>query len=78
MLAVTGGTGVIGKMFFAVLADRISPRRVAITCFCLQVVGMSILMLMPSVPPIWVYVMMWMFVILFGFELNYTLHHHSG
>jgi len=70
MLAVTGGTGGIGKMFFGVLADRISPRRVAIICFCLQVVGMSILMLMPSVPPIWVYVMMWMFVILFGFAMG--------
>jgi MFS family permease len=70
MLAVTGGTGGIGKLFFGFMADRIPPRRAAVICFSLQVMGMTILMLMPSMPMVWVYVMMWMFVILFGFAMG--------
>jgi MFS family permease len=70
MLAVTAGMGGFGKLFFGFMADRIPPRRVAIICFTLQVVAMSILMLMQSVPIVWVYVMMWMFVIVFGFAMG--------
>lgn len=70
MLAVTAGMGGFGKLFFGFMADRIPPRRVAIICFTLQVVAMTILMLMQSVPPMWVYVMMWMFVIVFGFAMG--------
>ena len=63
-LGLTGGIGGVGKVTFGYLADRISPKRTALICFALQIVGMILLLNTESA------VMMWVFVGVFGFAMG--------
>ena len=63
-LGFTGGIGGVGKVTFGYLADRISPKRTALICFALQIVGMILLLNTESA------VMMWVFVGVFGFAMG--------
>lgn len=64
MLAVTGGTGGLGKFSFGFLSDKISPRIAAMICFSLQLVAVIVLIQITTTA------MMWVFVLLFGFAMG--------
>jgi len=71
-LALTGGIGGLGKLGFGFLADRLSPKYVAIICIALQLVGLAILIIAQMMQNV---AMVWAFVIVFGFAMggNITL-----
>jgi MFS family permease len=64
MLAVTGGTGGIGKLTFGFLADRILPRHGLMISLALQILAVVILLFTEGTA------MMWVFVIVFGFGMG--------
>jgi predicted MFS family arabinose efflux permease len=64
MLAVTGGTGGIGKVSFGLLADRILPRHALMISIALQILAVVILLFTEGTA------MMWVFVIVFGFGMG--------
>jgi MFS family permease len=45
VLGATAAMGVVGKLGFGALLDRFDQRRVAAVCFCLQAVGVGLLMI---------------------------------
>ena len=63
-LGFTAGMGILGKIFFGFLAERIPIRYAAVLCFGLQAVGILILMAARSIE------MVWLFVIIFGFPMG--------
>ncbi|MBA7594239.1 L-lactate transporter [subsurface metagenome] len=63
-LGFTGGIGGVGKVTFGYLADRISPKRTALVCFALQIVGLVLLLNTESAA------MMWVSVAVFGFAMG--------
>ncbi len=48
VLGGTAGVGVVGKLGFGTLIDRLEQRRVVILCFLLQALGVSLLFFRPS------------------------------
>lgn len=71
-LALTGGVGGLGKVAFGFLADRVAPKRAAILCFGLQLVGLAIVTVAYVTQSM---AMAWVFVFVFGFAMggNVTL-----
>jgi len=63
-LGFTGGIGGVGKVTFGYLADKISPKRTALVCFALQIVGLVLLLNTESAA------MMWVSVAVFGFAMG--------
>ena len=63
-LGFTGGIGGVGKVTFGYLADKISPKRTALACFALQIVGVVLLLNTESAA------MMWVSVAVFGFAMG--------
>jgi len=63
-LGFTAGMGILGKLFFGFLAERMPVRYVAMLCFGMQAVGVLILLATGSVG------MVWLFVIVFGFSMG--------
>ncbi len=63
-LGFTAGIGILGKIFFGFLAEKIQVRYVAFICFGFQAVGVSILMMTRSMA------MVWLFVVVFGFAMG--------
>ena len=63
-LGFTAGMGVLGKIFFGVLTERMPIRYTTVLCFGVQAIGLVILMMTNSMP------MVWLFVIVFGFSMG--------
>jgi sugar phosphate permease len=63
-LGFTAGMGILGKIFFGLLAEKIHVRFAAMLCFGIQAVGLLILMMTRSMG------MVWLFVIVFGFSMG--------
>jgi sugar phosphate permease len=63
-LGFTAGMGILGKIFFGLLAERMQVRYAAMLCFGIQALGVLILMTTSSMG------MVWMFVIVFGFSMG--------
>ena len=63
-LGFTAGMGILGKIFFGILAERIKVRYAAMLCFGIQTIGVFILMMTGSMG------MVWLFVIVFGFSMG--------
>jgi len=63
-LGFTAGMGILGKIFFGFLAEKIHVRFAAMLCFGIQAVGLLILMMTRSMG------MVWLFVIVFGFSMG--------
>lgn len=63
-LGFTAGMGILGKIFFGFLAERMQVRYAAMLCFGIQAVGVLILMTTRSMG------MVWLFVIVFGFSMG--------
>jgi sugar phosphate permease len=63
-LGFTAGMGILGKVFFGFLAEKIHVRFAAMLCFGIQAVGLLILMMTRSMG------MVWLFVIVFGFSMG--------
>lgn len=63
-LGFTAGVGILGKLFFGFLAEKVKVRIAAMICFGAQAVGVLILMATRSMPMVWVY------VIVFGFSMG--------
>jgi cyanate permease len=64
VLGATAAMGVVGKLGFGALLDRLDQRRVAAACFCLQRAGVFILWQTRSVPLLVCY------VILYGYAMG--------
>lgn len=63
-LGFTAGMGILGKIFFGFLAEKLQVRYMAMLCFGIQAVGVSILMMTRSMG------MVWLFVMVFGFSMG--------
>jgi len=63
-LGFTAGMGILGKLFFGFLAEKLQVRYTAMICFGVQAVGVFILMMTESMG------MVWLFVIVFGFSMG--------
>jgi len=63
-LAFTGGFGGLGKISFGYLADRVSPKNVAILSFAMQAAGIIILIFATSMTSFWA------FAFIFGFAMG--------
>jgi sugar phosphate permease len=63
-LGFTAGVGILGKIFFGFLAERIQVRYAATLCFGIQAVGVLILMMTGSMG------MVWVFVLVYGFSMG--------
>jgi len=63
-LGFTAGMGILGKIFFGFLAERLQVRYTAMLCFGIQAVGLFILMMTKSMG------MVWLFVVVFGFSMG--------
>ncbi|MDY6916460.1 MAG: MFS transporter [Chloroflexota bacterium] len=63
-LGFTGGIGGVGKVVFGALGDRLTPRYASIICIALQLVGLVLLMLTHTT------VMVWVFVVVYGFAMG--------
>jgi predicted MFS family arabinose efflux permease len=63
-LGLTGGFSVVGKVSLGYLTDRVACRYVTAISFSLQLVGLVLLVVAPSVA--WV----WLFVVLFGLGMG--------
>jgi sugar phosphate permease len=63
-LGFTAGVGILGKIFFGFLAEKIPIRYAAVICFGVQAVGVLILMMTGSMS------MVWLFVGVFGFSMG--------
>jgi sugar phosphate permease len=66
ILAFTAGIGVIGKLVYGYLMDKLSPRIVIASCFFLQSIGLIILLFTKTM------IHLWIFVIIFGFSMGGT------
>ncbi|MBW2201625.1 MAG: MFS transporter [Deltaproteobacteria bacterium] len=53
-LALTGGIGGAGKLFFGYISDKSSPRLIAPLCAALQAIGIVLLLLTNSMAMVWV------------------------
>jgi sugar phosphate permease len=63
-LGFTAGMGIVGKLFFGFLAERIRVKYVAMICFSLQAVGLLVLMGTQSMA------LLYVFVLVFGFAMG--------
>ena len=63
-LGLTGFIGGFGKITFGTLADRFSPKYIAMLCFTLQAFGTLLLLFTQSM------IMVWVFVFVFGFSMG--------
>lgn len=66
ILGFTAGIGVIGKLVYGYLMDKLSPRFVIASCFFLQSIGLIVLLITRTM------VHLWIFVIIFGFSMGGT------
>lgn len=66
ILGFTAGVGVLGKLFFGFLMDRLPPRAVIAPCFFLQALGVLILVFTNNMT------LLWVFVVVFGFSMGGT------
>jgi sugar phosphate permease len=66
-LGVTAGIGGVGKVVVGYLGDKLSVKRISICCFILQAMGIVALMEAETI------LMIWLFVILFGFGMGATV-----
>jgi sugar phosphate permease len=63
-LGFTAGMGILGKIFFGFLAERMSVRFTTVICLAIQAVGVVILIMTTSMMTVW------LFVIVFGFSMG--------
>ncbi len=63
-LGFTSGMGILGKLFYGFLAEKIKVRYAAMICFGTQAIGVLILMATKSMA------MVWLFVFVFGFSMG--------
>jgi sugar phosphate permease len=66
IFSATAAMGVIGKLVFGYLMDKLPARAVVSTCFLLQALGVLILFFTKSI------FMLWIFVPIFGFSMGGT------
>ncbi len=66
ILGFTAGVGVLGKLFFGFLMDKLPPRAVISSCFFLQALGVLILVFTKNM------ILLWCFVVIFGFSMGGT------
>ena len=64
LLAFTAGMGVVGKVTFGALADRLGPPRGTALSLLLQ--ALAVVILLGTRDPVW----LWAFVVLFGFSMG--------
>jgi sugar phosphate permease len=64
ILGFTAGIGVLGKLCFGYLMDRLAPKAVICSCFLLQALGVLILLFTDGM------VLLWIFVAVFGFSMG--------
>ena len=63
-LGFTAGMGILGKLVWGYLSDRLQVRYVAMLCFSIQALGVLILMQATGLAMVWVY------VVVFGFAMG--------
>ena len=63
-LGFTAGMGILGKIFFGFLAEKLHIKYTTMLCFGIQALGVFILMMTKSTA------MVWLFVIVFGFSMG--------